>query len=216
MVQWAVFDFVGSPVANNVRSDLRQAFRRDWDRLALPGTWWNGFERVTIAAEVRSARYGTDQPDHPLPQPAQEAARVIGAQPATVRRPWVKKVAEEIGYPQYIEITGIASRLAAIDTVHDGVGAEHEPLPEPEPGEPSRNEEPLARLGAAWVPMVGGASITQALSLVDLESVAQENLHGPLYLSYEGMAKMDYVAGLSRAQMELVAARTSALNECFY
>jgi hypothetical protein len=64
--------------------------------------------------------------------------------------------------------------------------------------------------------MVGGASITQALSLVDAESVAQEDMHGPLYLTYEGMAEFDYVAGLSRAQMELVAARTSAINECFY
>ncbi len=128
----------------------------------------------------------------------------------------MEKISGEIGYPQYIEITGITGRLAAIDSVHDGVGATRQPLPDPEPGEPSRTEEPLARLGAAWVPMVGGASITQALSLVDSESVAQEDLHGPLYLSYEGMAMMDYVGGLNRAQMELVAARTSAINECFY
>jgi hypothetical protein len=214
VVQWGVFDFSGSPVP--VRSDLGQAFRRDWNRLALPGSWWSGSERVAIAAEVRSARYGTDHKDHILSEPAREAARVIGAQPAAVRRPWVESVAGKLSYPHYIEITGIASRLAAIDTVHDGIGEEREPLPEPEPGEPSRTAEPLARPGAAWVPMVGGASITQALSLVDPEAVAQEDLHGPLYLSYEGMAMMDYVAGLSRAQMELVAARTSAINECFY
>ena len=211
-----MFDFDGSPVADDIRADMRQAFRREWQRMALAGTWWDGPERVAIAGEVRAARYGTDPPISHLPEAASEAATVVGAQPATIRKPWVKKIAGEIGYPPYIEITGIASRLAAIDTVHDGVGASREQLPDPEPGEPSGAEESLARLGAAWVPMVGGASITQALSLVDSESVAQEDLHGPLYLSYEGMAMMDYVAGLSRAQMELVAARTSAINECFY
>lgn len=184
--------------------------------MALPGTWWDGSERVAIADHVRAARYGTEPPQSNLPGPAAEAAETVGAQPATIRRAWVEGIADTIGYPQYVEITGIASRLAAVDTVHDGLGATHEPLPQPEPGEPSRTEEPTARAGAAWVPMVGGASITQALTLVDSESVAQEDLHAPLYLSYEGMAQLDYVAGLSRAQMELVAARTSAINECFY
>jgi hypothetical protein len=30
------------------------------------------------------------------------------------------------------------------------------------------------------------------------------------------MQDLEFVRGLSRPQMELVAARTSALNECFY
>jgi AhpD family alkylhydroperoxidase len=30
------------------------------------------------------------------------------------------------------------------------------------------------------------------------------------------MARFDYQGGLHRTQMELVAARTSAINECFY
>ena len=125
-------------------------------------------------------------------------------------------VAGEIGYPAYVELVGVVSRLSAVDTFHLALGIPLEPLPEPEPGEPSQMEEPLARHGAAWVPMVGGASITQALSLVDAESTAQEDLHGPLYLTYEEMAELDFVRGLNRAQMELVAARTSAINECFY
>nr|NIS39838.1 hypothetical protein [Desulfuromonadales bacterium] len=207
-----MFEFAGSPVADRVRTDLRRVFRREWDRLALPGTWWDGSERVAIAQHARAARYGAEPPPSNLPDPAAEAAETVGARPATIRQEWVEKIGDAIGYPQYVEITGIASRLAAIDTVHDGLGAAHEALPSPEAGEPSRTEEPQARLGTAWVPMVGGASITQALTLVEQESLAQEDLHGPLYLTYEGMAMLDYVAGLSRAQMELVAARTSAIN----
>ena len=151
-----------------------------------------------------------------LPEGAAQSARAVGSRPDSIRRDWVDAITTDIGYAPYVEIVGITSRLAAVDTFHSGVGADLEPFPEPEPGEPSQTGEPLARLGAAWVPMVGGASITQALSLVDAESTAQEDMHGPLYLTYEEMAELDFVRGLNRAQMELVAARTSAINECFY
>lgn len=208
------FEFADTPI--EVRADIRRLFRREWDRLALAGTWWNGRERVDIARAARAGRFGADTGSSSLPTSAIEAASTISDRPASIRRHWVEKMADLLGYPPYVEIVGITSRLAAVDTFHVGLGADLEPLPEPEPGGPSRSEEPQARPGAAWVPMVGGASITQALSLVDSESVAQEDMHGPLYLTYEGMAEMDYVGGLSRAQMELVAARTSAINECFY
>lgn len=200
----------------DVRVDIKRLFRREWDRLALAGTWWNGAERVDIARTARASRDDESETVNSLPNAAIEAARTISSTPADIRRPWVEDVAAEIGYPSYVEIVGVTSRLAAVDTFHTAIGAAPEPLPDPEPGEPSQAAEPLARPGAAWVPMVGGASITQALSLVDAESTAQEDMHGPLYLTYEGMAELDYVGGLSRAQMELVAARTSTINQCFY
>jgi len=210
----AMFDFEMADVP--VRTDIQRLFRREWDRLSMAGTWWTGEQRVDIARSARRARFGEADSPSPLPSAAIDAAETIGARPASIRRPWVEATADAIGYPRYVEIVGVASRLTAVDTFHLGIGAGLEPLPEPEPGEPSHAAEPLARSGAGWVPMVGGASITQALSLVDAESVAQEDMHGPLYLTYEGMAEFDYVGGLNRAQMELVAARTSAVNECFY
>ncbi|MBT8193034.1 MAG: hypothetical protein KJP22_06515 [Acidimicrobiia bacterium] len=209
-----MFDFAAAPVA--VRSDIQRGFRREWDRLSMAGTWWTGRERVDIARAARRARFGGEDSPSSLPTAAIEAAGIVSARPASIRRSTVETMADAIGYPRYVEIVGVTSRMAAVDSFHVGIGAPLETLPDPEPGEPSRAEEPLARPGAGWVPMVGGASITQALSIVDAESVAQEDMHGPLYLTYEGMAEFDYVGGLSRAQMELVAARTSAINECFY
>ena len=35
---------------------VRAAHRRVWERIAGPGTWWSGAQRVGIAAEVRAAR----------------------------------------------------------------------------------------------------------------------------------------------------------------
>lgn len=64
--------------------------------------------------------------------------------------------------------------------------------------------------------MVGTASITQALSLVPAENAALERYHGPMYLTFDEMADPGIERALTRPQMELVAARTSAVNECFY
>lgn len=207
------FELAGPATA--VRSEIQRAFRREWERLARPGTWFDGSERIDLARAARAAR-GRARPAAGIPGPAEEAAATISARPAGIRRVWVEDVADAIGYAPYVEVVGVVSRLSAIDTFHVALGIPLEPLPVPSPGSPTRIEEPLARRSAAWVPMVGGASITQALSLVEPEAAAQEDLHGPLYLTYEEMAELDYVRGLSRVQMELVASRTSAVNECFY
>lgn len=45
---------------------------------------------------------------------------------------------------------------------------------------------------------------------------AMHRLHAALYLAMDQMGDMDAHRGLHRTQMELVAARTSLLNECFF
>ena len=48
------FDYA-KQIEDPIREDLVLAHRRAWDLLAEPGTWWNGRERVAIAAEARAA-----------------------------------------------------------------------------------------------------------------------------------------------------------------
>ncbi|MFP6683683.1 MAG: alkylhydroperoxidase-related (seleno)protein, partial [Polyangiaceae bacterium] len=48
------FDY-SERIEDRVREDMLVAYRRAWDRLAEPGTWWTGAERVAIAAESRVA-----------------------------------------------------------------------------------------------------------------------------------------------------------------
>ena len=52
--------------------------------------------------------------------------------------------------------------------------------------------------------------------VVPAEAEAQDDLHGSMYLTQDQMSDPSFERGLTRAQMELVASRTSALNECFY
>jgi len=142
---------------------------------------------------------------------------MVGAQPASVRSTHVRGWSEDgLGMAEYVELVGVVSRSSAVDAIVRGLGGEPEPYPAPIGGDPTGEVAGNARQGRAWVPMVGGASIVTALSLVPSEMDAMIEFHGPAYLTMEQMADPVFERGLDRAQMELVAARTSATNECFY
>ena len=199
-----------------IRPEIPALFAREWSRLASPGSHWSGRQRIEIAKVAREARAGSSEADSSLPPAAAEAASLLGATPARASRSWVESTVVDLGSGPYIEIVGVVSRAVAVDTFHRAIGSPLPQLPEPVAGDPTGIDDPAARSGPAWVPMVGGASIVGALSAVPSEAEAQEDMHGPLYLTYEQMQDLEFVRGLSRAQMELVAARTSAVNECFY
>lgn len=206
----------GTPAVLPVPDDVTANLRRAWDELAAPGASYTGAERVAIAAEARRARAGL-KPATSLPPAAADAVRRVAAEPWSVRRGWVEQVAgAQLGYERYVEIVGIVSRVVATDTFIEALGLDLVPLPEPFDGAPTGETAPNARLGAGWVPMVGGTSITQALSLVPAENAAVERYHGPMYLTFSEMDDPAITRALTRPQMELVAARTSAINECFY
>ena len=123
--------------------------------------------------------------------------------------------------------------VLSIDRFHDGIGVAREPLPEPGSGEPSRYRPPGARPEGAWVPTLPGraargaeqglygglpaGNVLKALSLVP-DAVRQVGeLSAAHYLPYKEMMRFDTrLRALRRAQIELVAGRVSALNECFY
>ncbi len=141
----------------------------------------------------------------------------MGGEPAAVDRTWIAdEIEPAIGYPAYVEIVGLVSHLTAVDTYHRAMGLPLEALPVPEPGEPTSAIASGAELRASWVPTEGAASVVFALSLVPDEKDAFEDLHGPLYLPVAEIGNWEFGRTLRRPQMELVAARTSAINDCFY
>lgn len=200
----------------DARPGLGEGIAPIWHRLGSLGATWAGAERVAMIAEARSARGGAE-PTGDLDPVTTRAVRTVASRPADIRRGWVSDLIDDgLDHAHYVELVGVVSRAVAIDTLLAALALEVEPLPEPLGGEPSHEIDRRARLGKAWVPMVGGASITQALSLVPAENAELERLHGRLYLTFEEMSNPAINKGLSRPQMELVAARTSAHNECFY
>jgi hypothetical protein len=197
---------------------LGEAIRPIWARLGSAGATWAGSERVAMVAQARAARDG-HYVTAALAPPVGEAVEVVAARPASIRRATVELLVAQPelgGHAGYVELVGVVSRAVAIDTVFESLGLDRPALPRPLDGAPSGRLDDRARPGKAWVPMVGGASITQALSLVPAENADLEALHGPLYLTFDEMGDAAIDKALSRPQMELVAARTSAHNACFY
>ncbi|MDH3730212.1 MAG: hypothetical protein OES13_03640 [Acidimicrobiia bacterium] len=192
-------------------SQLTDAFAEEWQRLAKPGATLDGAGRVEVAVTARAAYAGAATPEEPVHQ----AASTISASPASIREAWVEGIASEIGYPTYVEVAGVVARLTAVDTVHRALGLELMALPQPEPGEPTGEVDPDLRKTSAWVPMKA-ASVVYALGIVPAEMRAQEIMSGPLYMTYEAMDDPAHPGVITRAQKELVASRTSAINECFY
>jgi alkylhydroperoxidase family enzyme len=241
------FDYAGLPFP--VPDAMREAHRRAWQRLAAPGAWWTGSEKVAIAAEVRAARtcalcrereaalsphavVGEHAPTGVLPAAAVEAAHRIATDPGRLTRAWYEKtLAAGLSDAHYVELLAVVATIVNLDALHRGLGVPAEPLPEPVPGVPSRVRPPAVQ-GAPWVSWIaldsrearelyGGRprvpNVARALSLIP-DAVRQlQELSEAHYLPFDDVmdprARMPHLA---RAQMELVAGRVSALNQCFY
>ena len=197
--------------------DYIEGLNAEWTTLGEPGTWWTGAERVAIAAHARAARDGTPAPaNDELPAPATEAATRLAASPHLDAEWLAGLVADGLTPEAYVEIIGIVGRVSAVDSLMFGVGAQPQPFPVPADGEPGRTIVDDAAMNGALAPTVGPPGAPNALSAVAAEVDSMFDLHGVLYLSLQEMADPGIDKGLTRAQMELIAARTSLLNDCFY
>ena len=112
--------------------------------------------------------------------------------------------------------TDFVARLQAVDTFLFALGSELAEFPVASEDCPTGEVASDAEVNRGWVPTVGPAPPPSALSAVPAEHRAMLDLHGVFYLSIPDMADLDAQRGLHRTQMELVAARTSLLNECFF
>lgn len=158
----------------------------------------------------------------------------IRTDPQRLSHPWFEKVVPDIlADTQYVELVGVVTMTAGMDNFARALGAAPFPFPPASPGEPSRRRPPAAKGGTAWVPMidvedaVGPESdmypkdgfvpnIVRALSLVPGEVRALRRSSDAHYVAVEQIGDPTVRRSIDRMQMELVAARVSALNECFY
>ena len=221
---------------------MAEAHRRSWEMLAAPGEWWTGAERISIAAESRRASALVDGLPDPGPGPAElpEAAtfavhKLIADLP-NVTKDWYDEVTTADGMTDthYIELLGVVVNVWSVDELHRALSLPLEPLPDPMAGTPGGIRPSGAKAHGSWPLTVWPDDLDERdLDIYDGEERAANvraamSLHpdsvrwlGDLfdahYLSWvEIGGEQEPFRVLTRPQRELVAARVSALNECFY
>lgn len=240
-----------------IRDDLLTAHQGAWQRLASPGTWFSGVERVAIMAESRQAMDCTlckqrkaalspyavdglhDSQRHDQVQLSElmiEIIHRIRTDPGRLTKVWYDGVRADNGISdsQYVEIVGVVASTVAIDTFARGIGSPLLALPEPIAGEPSHYRPASARMDKSWVPTIPpdeasgadaelyagrpvAAHIYQAMSLVPDEVKGFFDIVNAQYLAAHEMRDFDNeFRAINHTQIELVAGRVSAINQCVY
>jgi hypothetical protein len=168
-----------------------------------------------------------------LPASALDAVHRIASDPARLTRAWFARTREDgLDEGAYVELVGVVVTVISIDSFCRGLGVPLHPLPEPMTGEPSRYRPEAAVLEGAWVATIpaSGArgaesdlwspgrtgNVIRALSLVPDEVRTLSDLGAAHYLPFDRMMDLRAARAIDRMQMELLAARVSALRECFY
>jgi hypothetical protein len=147
---------------------------------------------------------------------------------------WLNRtVAAGLSLGHYIELVGTVVGIVSIDAFCRGIGVALHQLPRAGVGAPSRYRPLVVRSDEAWVPMIAAdgnagaeadlwpcgrtANVIRALSLVPDEVRSLNELSAAHYLPNQSVADPNARGRhLDRQQIELIAARVSALNQCFY
>ena len=160
------------PATLPIRPGLAQECARAWERLAAPGTWWTGAERLAIAAESRHAPacalcrrrkealspYGDDGAHDTLGVLAPAMAEIVHrltTDAGRLTKKWLASMlAEGVSEEQYIEAVGVIAVITALDTFERSLGLPLRALPAAGPGAPTRHRPAGAQRDIAWVSTV--------------------------------------------------------------
>lgn len=208
---------------------VRSAIESAVDQLRASGTWWTAEEMAAVVGRANQVFAQRGAPPWMrdleatvagLPEAAVTVIDKIAGDPGSVDRDWATTRIAELGDGPYVELVGttaVAVMLrmyaeCANETVAT-IGA-----PPDDAGGPARDmPDGLADIGAhiAMLDPFPGPNVARALSMVPSINQVFYTLVIPMY-SVAGFQDLVWDTALSRPQVELVASRVAALNECFY
>ncbi len=224
-----------SPVA--IPAELGELHRSTFTALGEPGTWWTGQERSDMVREVRAAREcshceersealvpmavaGEHTAATSLSAEVVEVVHRVTTDASRITGSWASARIAALDAAPYSEIIGTVAIVNALDVHCKALGLAVAEAPAVVLGEPSRVlPRDVTDTESAYVPQDPdhqNANVRRALTMVPQTLNAFFGLVGRMY---SGAAFGDLIwnhRALDRPQVELLAARTSALNECFY
>lgn len=217
-------------------SKIVEAQRDARTALAGPGDWLTGAQRLDVWREARDAASnpldaerkqalspnsvaGGHGSTAELGSAAVEVVHRVASDPGRLTRSWADEQMATLGAPLYTELVGVAAITATLDMFDTALSGQVQPLPEPVDGEPARQVPSDVGDVGAWVPQTLGptrANVSRTLSGVPQTNAVWRPLVDSHYSRGREFAELAWDRALSRPQTELVAARITALNECFY
>jgi hypothetical protein len=218
---------------------LREAHAQALARIAAPGPNWTGAERLAMVEVARAAldcRECSERRAALSPAAAQgthdgpqlfspgvvDAIHRIRTDPGRLTRAWFDRVTTELPTAAYLELVSVVTSTVIVDTLHRSLGLELPSLPEAVPGPPTGASPGDTVDDGAWVPLTRAPRTLADTGLPVVPNIVRAMGHVPdaveLFFGTfrPHYALRDVPLSLSQAQAELVAARTSALNQCFY
>ena len=225
--------FDSATFTHRVPTSILSAFDAVWDSLGCSGAWWTGMERLAIAEVVRRTRPRSldipvaqlsdlsQAPDPVLSPVTTEVARRVVTDPGRITPDWARQAVELLGPGRYAELVAVIVLLVPVDLFCTLLESPLAPLPVPKIGEPSREVPDGLGAGGAFVPWKVdgwmGPNVARALSYVPIDNQIRMQLVASMYAGNDDFLSLVWEhRALARSQVELLAARTSALNECFY
>ena len=222
---------------------LKQAHAQSWQTIAAAGDFFTGAERVSFVRCAREALictlciYKKDSLSPNAPPPSKNEVHDDGGQlnativemihrmrtdPGRLTKSWFEEVTQVISKQQYIEIVSVVNSAVIIDTLHNALGLGLPKLPLPISGRPRRQFNDQAVDAGAWVPILNAPSAMSDTGMPQVPNIARSlglvpsavDLFFTTFRPHYALRDIDL--SISQAQAEFVAARVSAINECFY
>lgn len=169
-----------------------------------------------------------------LPDAWVEVIHRVVTDSGRLTRRWLDEaLASGLSEDTFVEIVSVAIMTTVMDAFAFGIDFDPPALPTPSPGEPPRAPNSRATPGPGWVsttaPENAGPEleefyagdrhfyIVRSLTLVPDEAKRFFALANPMYMEDPRVRELDGLdRGLTRAQIEFLAARCSALLGCYY
>jgi len=228
------------PEPGRVREELRQAHSAAWQTIASAGDFWDAAARIAMVHSARAAgdcslcqqRKASLSPftlngQHDGPAVLPDAAtdfihRLISDPGRLTRSVFDQVIASGISQTAYVEMVSVVASSVIVDTQHLALGLKPPELPKAVPGKPSGQMNDSAIDAGAWVPVSNAPADVASSGLPSVPNIARAlGLVPSAVALFFGTFRPHYALenialSISQSQAEFVAARVSALNECYY
>jgi hypothetical protein len=205
------------------------------------GTWFRGRDRLAILKESRQCANcqlcadrksalspyrvnGEHDSTEDLPANVVEVIHRIKTDSGRLTKAWFRSVMETgLVAEEYVEIVGLVATAIILDSFAAGLGlAVIDPEGTVSVDDPTREKNQSVVDAGAWVPLLVAIQDESETGLPTVPNIARAMGLVPLAVQqFFGVMRCHYALSnlnfdLHRTQVELIAARVSSCNDCFY